>query len=63
LAQSPWGIRTISEIPDRRPGTRKGPAANRDQRYIAGFGLHAVDVAFQLAPGIGERDGWLQQDL
>jgi hypothetical protein len=42
---------------------KKGVAANRDQRHIAGFGLHAVDVVFQLAPGMSERDGWLQQDL
>jgi hypothetical protein len=47
----------------RSPKFRTGAAANRDQRHIAGFGLHALDVVFQLALGINERDGWLQQDL
>jgi hypothetical protein len=56
LAQSPWGTRTISEIPDRRSGTRKGPAANRDQRHIASFGLHAVDVnSLKLLNGTTQR--------
>jgi hypothetical protein len=63
LAQSPWGDTHDLRNSGQAIRHKKGAAANRDQRHIAGFDLHAVDVVFELAPGIGKRDGWRQQDL
>ena len=41
--------------PGEPVGHQKGAAADRDQRHLACFGLHAVDRVFEHGPGFVEH--------